>query len=66
MKGRRFVVFLWFVGSAVAQRDAGNTIKRVRVRIAFESGGCDTSTEVTLIGHSGPLAEKAPNDHGEV
>jgi tetratricopeptide (TPR) repeat protein len=57
-----FVVFLLFVGSVAAQHDADNVIKRVRVRIAFENGGCDASTEVTLIGHSGPLAERATND----
>ena len=66
MKGGMFVVFLLLVVSAVAQRDADNIIKRVRVRIAFENGGCDASTEVTLIGHSGPLTESATNDQCEV
>jgi len=66
MKGRIFVVFLLLVASAVAQRDADNIVKRVRVRIAFEDGGCDASTEVTLTGHSGPLAERATNDQCEV
>ena len=66
MKGRMFVLFLLLVGFAVAQRETDNIIKRVRVRIAFENGGCDDSTEVTLIGHSGPLTERATNDQCEV
>src|ERR1700726_4672831 len=66
MKGRMFVVFLLFVASAVAQRDADNVIKRVRLRVAFGNGGCDVSTEVTLIGHSVPLTERATNDQCEV
>src|ERR1700687_5791086 len=66
MKGRMFVVFLLLVVSAVAQRETDNIVKRVRVRIAFENGGCDASTEVTLIGHSGPLTERATNDQCEV
>ena len=61
-----FVLFLLLVGFAVAQRETDNIIKRVRVRIAFENGGCDDSTEVTLIGHSGPLTERATNDQCEV
>jgi Tfp pilus assembly protein PilF len=59
------VVFLLLVVSAVAQRETDNIVKRVRVRIAFENGGCDDSTEVTLIGHSGPLTETATNDQCE-
>jgi tetratricopeptide (TPR) repeat protein len=63
MKGRMFVVFLLFVASAAAQRDAGNIIRRVR--IAFENG-CDASIHVKLIGNSGPIFEGAPNDQCQV
>lgn len=66
MKGRMFVFFLLCVGSAAAQFDAGNIIKKVRVRIAFENGGCDASVQVSLFGHSGPIFERSPNGQCEV
>jgi tetratricopeptide (TPR) repeat protein len=61
-----FVVLLLLGGSVAAQLDAGNIIRRVRVRVAFGSGVCDVSAHVSLIGHGGPLAEGAANDQCEV
>ncbi len=66
MKGRMFVVFLLLAGSVAAQLDAGNVVRRVRVRVAFGSGGCDAFAHVTLIGHGGPVAESAADDQCQV
>ena len=66
MKGRMFVVFLLLAGSVAAQLDAGNIIRRVRVRVAFGNGVCEVSAHVTLIGHGGPVADGAANDQCEV
>jgi Flp pilus assembly protein TadD len=66
MKGRMFVVFLLLGGSVAAQLDAGNVIRRVRVRVAFGNGVCDRSADVTLIGYRGLVARSAANDQCEV
>ncbi len=66
MKGRMFVIFLLLAGSVAAQPDAGSIIRRVRVRVAFGSGGCDAPAHVSLVGHSGPVAEGTTNDRCEV
>ena len=67
MKGRMLVVFFLFLfaGSVAAQLDVGN-IMRVRVRLVFANGACETSTRVTLIGNGGPVAEGMTNDQCEV
>ena len=55
MKSRVCFVSLLLVGSVsvAAQIDAGLVIHRVRVRVAFVSGGCDLSTHVRLMGRVG-------------
>jgi Flp pilus assembly protein TadD len=70
MKGRMFVVSLWcvgvlFVSSVAAQFDAGNMIRRIKVRVVG-NGACGLSAHVTLVGHGGPIAESATNDQCEV
>lgn len=65
MKGRMFVVFLLFVGSAGAQLPRSNTIRQVRVRVAFGSGVCEAPAQVTLTQHNGPVAESDVNDRCE-
>lgn len=65
MKGRVFVIFLLLAGSVVAQLDAGNTIRLVRVRVDFGNGICDLSAHVRLMGHSGPVVESATNKECE-
>jgi tetratricopeptide (TPR) repeat protein len=52
--------------SAAAQLDAGNLIRRVRVRLAFTNGVCEPSALVSLIGNTGPVGAAAPNDRCEV
>jgi Flp pilus assembly protein TadD len=65
MKSRACVVILLLAGSASAQLDAGTTIHRLRVRVAFAKGGCDSSTNVRLMGRSGPVADMLTNDRCE-
>lgn len=65
MRIRGLVAFVLLVASAVAQMDAGSTIRRVRVRVAFANGVCDYSTRVRLIGHTGLMAEANTNDQCE-
>jgi len=66
MKGRMFVVFLLLVSSAAAQLDTGNRIRRVRVRVAFGTGVCDPSADVTLTGPGGTVVDGTANDQCEV
>jgi tetratricopeptide (TPR) repeat protein len=66
MKSRVCVVFLLLVGSVAAQLAADTMVRRVRVRVAFENGGCEPSTHVTLMRHGGPVVEGTPNDQCEV
>lgn len=66
MKGRVLVVLFLLAASAVAQLDAGNIVRRARVRLAFANGVCEASTSVTLIGYGGPVAEGMTNDQCEV
>jgi hypothetical protein len=75
MKGRMFVVFLLCIGllfvdlfdagPAAAQFEASNVIRRVKVRVVG-TGACGLSAHVTLVGHSGPIAESVTNDQCEV
>lgn len=62
---RLCVVFFLIVTSALAQFGAGNTVRRVRVRVAFSTGICDLSTHVALTGHNGLLVENTANDQCE-
>src|SRR5271170_3476593 len=66
MKSRVCVVFLFLAGSLAAQLDSGMTLRRVRVRVAFENGICDLSTHVRLVGRGGPVAEAVASDQCEV
>jgi tetratricopeptide (TPR) repeat protein len=70
MKSRLlFVLFLlvrMLAGSAAAQLDSGNLVRRARVRLAFANGVCEPSALVSLIGNAGPVAAAAPNDRCEV
>ena len=59
---RACVVFLLLLGSAAAQFDTGLNVRRVLVRVAFSNGGCDLSTNVTLMGRGGPVAGGITND----
>jgi tetratricopeptide (TPR) repeat protein len=62
MKSRVWVVFLLLAGSVAAQLGAGTIIHRVRVRISFTDGVCDRSTNVRMMGVSGPMQEGIAND----
>lgn len=62
MKSRVCAVFLLLAGSVAAQLDAGSTVHRVRVHVAFVNGGCDLSTNVRLMGLSGPMFTGIAND----
>jgi tetratricopeptide (TPR) repeat protein len=64
MKGRVFVVFLLLAGSVAAQLDGGS-MRRVRVRVDFANGLCESSAHVTLMGNSGPVVESATNNECE-
>ena len=66
MKSRAWVAFLLLIGSAAAQLGADTMVRRVRVRVRFESGICEGSAHVTLAGHSGPMAVGETNDQCEV
>jgi tetratricopeptide (TPR) repeat protein len=66
MSGRVLLTFSLFVSSVFAQLDAGSTMRRVKVRVAFVNGGCDASTYVTLMGRNGPAAQGIANDQCEV
>ncbi len=66
MKSRLGVVFLLLAGSVAAQLGADTMVRRVRVRVEFENGGCERSAQVKLMGHSGPVAEGTVNDQCEV
>ena len=65
MNFRGVTIFVLLIGSAIAQ-DAASTVRRVRVRVDFASGTCDSSTHVKLLGHSGLTAEANTNDQCEV
>jgi Flp pilus assembly protein TadD len=62
MKSRVGVVFLLLVGCVAAQIAADTIIHRVRIRVAFENGMCDPSTQVRLVALSGPSLEGTAND----
>ena len=64
MKSRGCCVFFLLAGSVVAQLDGSS--HRVRVRVAFENGGCESSTHVRLVARSGAVAEAIPNERCEV
>jgi tetratricopeptide (TPR) repeat protein len=66
MSGRVLLTFSLLASSVFAQLDAGSTIRRVKVRVAFVNGGCDASTLVTLMGRNGPAAQGIANDQCEV
>ena len=66
MKSRLCVVVLLLAASTAAQLDSGNMIRRVRVRVAFESGICEISAHVTLAGLGGPMAVGDTNDQCEI
>jgi Flp pilus assembly protein TadD len=66
MTSRVLVVLLLLAGPAAAQFDASMPVRRVLVRIAFSSGGCDSATHVRLMGTSGPIAEATANERCEV
>ena len=65
MKSRVFALFFLLAGSSAAQFDAGMTIPRVRVQVTLASRGCDSATHVTLMAHSGPVAEATANEQCE-
>jgi tetratricopeptide (TPR) repeat protein len=64
MKSRACVFILLLAGLASAQ-NAGTIIHRLRVRVAFTNGGCDSSTSVRLTGRNGPAADVLANDRCE-
>lgn len=66
MKSRVFVLLLLLAASAAAQIDSGKMVRRVRVRVRFESGICEGSAHVMLAGHGGPIAVGETNDQCEV
>jgi tetratricopeptide (TPR) repeat protein len=57
-------MFFLLAGSVVAQLDGSS--HRVRVRVAFDNGGCESSTHVRLVARSGAVAEAIPNERCEV
>lgn len=65
MTSRVFVLLLLLAASAAAQIDAGKMVRRVSVRVRFESGICEGSAHVTLAGHGGPMAVSDTNDQCE-
>lgn len=66
MKSRVFVLLLLLAASAAAQIDSGTTVRRVRVRVAFDNAICEMSAHVKLVGLGGPVAEGTTNDQCEV
>ena len=64
MTSRVSFILLLLCGVALAQFEGSN--QRVKVRVAFANGICDRSTQVRLVGHSGPIAEAAPDGDCEV
>jgi tetratricopeptide (TPR) repeat protein len=66
MTSRALVVLFLLAASAAAQLDTGTTTRRVQVKVAFTSGGCDTPTHVTLAAENRKIAEGNVNDKCEV
>jgi tetratricopeptide (TPR) repeat protein len=62
MKNRVALVLVLFATSVLAQTGSGAIVRRLRVRIAFDGGTCDSSVRVTLIGHGGPVAQSNVDD----
>ncbi len=60
MKSRVCCTFLLLCTFAVAQLDSVN--QRLRIQMSFSGGTCDTSAQVTLVGHSSLIAAAVPND----
>jgi tetratricopeptide (TPR) repeat protein len=66
MTSRALVVLFLLAVSAVAQRDTGTVTRRVQVKVAFTTGGCDSPTHVTLAAENRSVAEANVNDKCEV
>jgi Flp pilus assembly protein TadD len=65
MKTRVLGVLFLLVGSALAQFDTSMTVRLVRVRVTFSSGGCDPHVQVKLLGQRGTVAEARSDDQCE-
>ncbi len=61
-----WVVFPLLVGSVAAQLNTTPLIQRVRVRLVFADGKCDSSTSVKLQGSTGLVAEASPDNECDV
>jgi Flp pilus assembly protein TadD len=64
--GRACLAILLLASSAQAQFDGGTVLRHVKLRLKFSSGGCDATARVQLIGTTGPLLDRRPNDQCEV
>lgn len=65
MTSRHLVVLFLLAGLAAAQSAAGLATRQVRVRVAFTTGGCDSSGYVTLVRDQRKIAEAALNNKCE-
>jgi tetratricopeptide (TPR) repeat protein len=66
MTSRALVVLFLLAASAAAQLDTGITTRRVQVKVAFATGGCDSPTHVTLAAERRTVAEGDVNNKCEV
>lgn len=64
--GRACLVILLFANSAFAQFDNPTVLRHMKLRLKFASGMCDSSAQVQLIGISGPIASRRPDDQCEI
>ena len=63
---RACLTVVLLVSSALAQFDSDSIVRHVKLRLRFANGGCDSTTHVQLIGTSGPMSDRRPNDQCEV
>jgi Flp pilus assembly protein TadD len=66
MTSRALVALFLLAASAAAQLDTGTATRRVQVKVAFTTGGCDSPTHVTLAAERRTVAEGNVNDKCEV
>jgi len=64
--GRACLAVVLLLSSALAQFDSGTIVGHLKLRLRFANGVCDATTHVQLIGTSGPIPDRRPNDQCEV
>ena len=64
--GRACLVMVLLASSALAQLDSSTVQRHVKLRLRFSNGSCDLSAHVQLIGTSGPIVDRRPDDQCEV